>query len=56
MTEIQEALRDSGSILNKDLNFISGVELQLNIQNEATETLLKLKTNEREIEREKKHA
>lgn len=54
MTEIKEALKDSGSILNKELNFIGGAESQLGRQ-EDCETILKLKTNEREVEREKRH-
>ena len=55
--EIAEALRDSGSILNKELNFIGGSEstiLSKTENKEAQETLLRFQANDREIKRERR--
>ena len=55
--DIAEALRDSGSILNKELNFIGGAEstiLSKTENKEAQETLLRFQANEREIKRERR--
>lgn len=56
VAEIVEALRDSGSILNKELNFIGGIEQSKAREEELAETLLKFKANDREVERERRNA
>ena len=53
--EIDEVLRDSGSILNRELNFIGGAEQKTaELNQEAQEALLKFKANEREVDRERR--
>ena len=60
VAEMTEALCDSGCLLNKELNFIGGIEQSKQSSDQpmdaAEETLLRYKANEREQKREKRVA